>query len=498
VCCRRDECPSSGGAEAVDGVRLLQVGRGTRKLFLEQRGRSATKASEIGFADEDAGEDADEVDQEHDGDGVAGVLDVYGTEIEGHHVKGRLGGPLKETGEASGKAVGPEGLHGVEHEAAGASGAEGAHQGDGDGVDDLGIDMERFEERGETGEGDVHQPRIPKDAQGDEHGDHVRKNSQSGGPAFFSAGDEGIEDVGFVFTKYFFMNNAVKDDQEDDGEEDAVAEIAGEPKFSEAVEPGDVEKQQTHERADADHICNDDWVQEADPLTKANEQECSQGSEKRGDDAGQHDIGRVARIEGCSITDDGGGNQGQSRRVEAEKHDLAVGSPAFVRVDFLHAFHGFQAKGGGGIVEAKKIGGEIHGHESIGRMAPGKLGKNSHEKRCQKAREFSESIGIAEQVEKSAEESEITDKGQPQIKNGAPAGGEDSVGGLFALGNLNHAVVIQLIGKFTRLKAGGAIRDDVRVEGWVASLEVGCRGFGNGQRIVLLSINKVTNGIEPS
>lgn len=44
-----------------------------------------------------------QIRQQHGAYGVAGIFDIYGTEVNGHYIKGGIGGALKNSGEPAGE-----------------------------------------------------------------------------------------------------------------------------------------------------------------------------------------------------------------------------------------------------------------------------------------------------------------------------------------------------------------------------------------------------------
>ena len=78
---------------------------------------------------------------------------------------------------------------------------------------------------------DIHQSGIPKDAERDQHGNHVGQDPHSRGKSVLGAGDKGIKDVGLLFWNIFSFKKTIRDDGQDDEEQHAVAEIAGEVNF---------------------------------------------------------------------------------------------------------------------------------------------------------------------------------------------------------------------------------------------------------------------------
>jgi len=54
--------------------------------------------------------------------------------------------------------------------------------------------------------------------------------------------------------------------------------------------------------------------------------------------------------------------------VQHQEHDLGIPGRVLVRVQGLQAFHGLQAEGRGGVVQAEQVGREIHHHVAVGRV----------------------------------------------------------------------------------------------------------------------------------
>ena len=73
--------------------------------------------------------------------------------------------------------------------------------------------------------------------------------------------------------------------------------------------------------------------------------------------------------------------QVEARRVQAEEHDLRIGSHRLVRVQFLQAFHGFQSERRGGIIEPQQVGRKIHDHQSMRRVILRHFGEEAGEER---------------------------------------------------------------------------------------------------------------------
>lgn len=64
---------------------------------------------------------------------MARFLDAYGTEVHGDDVERGVCGTLEHATEAAGETVRAQGLHGVDHHAAGTAAAQRLHDGGGEG-----------------------------------------------------------------------------------------------------------------------------------------------------------------------------------------------------------------------------------------------------------------------------------------------------------------------------------------------------------------------------
>ena len=67
---------------------------------------------------EDRGEDADQIDEQHSAQCVAGILNLHTSEVNGDDVERRLRCALKDATEAAGKGVPAIRIHRVEQESA--------------------------------------------------------------------------------------------------------------------------------------------------------------------------------------------------------------------------------------------------------------------------------------------------------------------------------------------------------------------------------------------
>ena len=93
----------------------------------------------------DGSDDSDGICNQGAGDGVAGLFDAYGTEIDGDDVECRVGSALEHATETTGKAIRAQVLHGVNHHAAGTATAEGLHERGGEGRDNVVSDSDEPE-----------------------------------------------------------------------------------------------------------------------------------------------------------------------------------------------------------------------------------------------------------------------------------------------------------------------------------------------------------------
>jgi len=87
----------------------------------------------------DGRNDPDKIGNQSAGKGIAGVLDINGTEIHGQDIEGCFGRPLHDTGQAPHKRIGSVMLHGLYHQPPGCAAAQGFHESHGQGWYKIGI-----------------------------------------------------------------------------------------------------------------------------------------------------------------------------------------------------------------------------------------------------------------------------------------------------------------------------------------------------------------------
>ncbi len=304
----------------------------------------------------------DQIYQQHGAEGVAGVLDFYTAEVDGYDVEGGFGAALEDAGEAAGEGVYTVGLHGIYHKAAGAAGTEGAQQGHGDGIYYVAVYMQHQEESGDEVGENLEDPAVSEQGDGYQHTQDVGEY----GDACFKAATcplyKGGEDVLAISDKYFFMPESIYQNQEDDRQEDDIGYIVGKVVFGDEVEVHNVEHEPGEQAYYSSYGEEQRSAPEIDSLTDTYYYHGSERANKRGDNAGQHHIGRVVAVLCGPVAYDGSGYEGEPGGMQAKKHDLRIAGPFLVFVELLQALHGFETEGGGGGVEAEEVGGEVEGH----------------------------------------------------------------------------------------------------------------------------------------
>ncbi len=166
-------------------------------------------------------------------------------------------------------------------------------------------------------------------------------------------------------------------------------------------------------------------------------------SDEGGDDRGDHDVRRIRRALRRAVTDDARGQQGEARRVQAQEHDLAVAGLVLRGVALLHALHRLQAEGRGCAVQPQEVRSEVQGHEAVGLMVLRQVGEDPAEHGREEVRELFHGARIHQQVQQSAEEGEVADQRQPQVRDRAATGLEQSVGRLFAHVRAEHTALAE-------------------------------------------------------
>ena len=140
--------------------------------------------------DDDGGDDTDRIRNEGAGDGVSGLFDANGTEIDGDDIERCVGGSLEHATEATGKAVRAQVLHGVDHHAAGTAAAEGFHEGGGECGDDVVSDSDETEQSRNAVHDEIHRAARAEHCDAHENRDEVRDDHHGGVESFLGAFDE--------------------------------------------------------------------------------------------------------------------------------------------------------------------------------------------------------------------------------------------------------------------------------------------------------------------
>ena len=158
-------------------------------------GSSLVESLEEAVCNDDGGNDANDIGEEAGSDGMAGVADAHGTEVDSQDVEGGVSGSLEETGETTGERVGAIGLHGIDHHATGTAAAEGFHEGRGQGIHPTGCDAELPHAPAKAGDEGLHGSGGAEDANGHEDGHEVGNDAYGGLKASLGSLDNGFVDV---------------------------------------------------------------------------------------------------------------------------------------------------------------------------------------------------------------------------------------------------------------------------------------------------------------
>ena len=123
---------------------------------------------------------------------MAGFLDTYRTEVHGDNVEGRVCCSLEHATEASGKTVGAERLHGVDHHATSPATAQGFHDGGGEGGDDIVAHSAESEYPRNSVQKQIHSAAGAEHCDTNKNGHQIRDNHDGGMETVLGAFDKGF------------------------------------------------------------------------------------------------------------------------------------------------------------------------------------------------------------------------------------------------------------------------------------------------------------------
>ena len=116
---------------------------------------------------------------------------------------------------------------------------------------------------------------------------------------------------------------------------------------------------------------------------------------------------------------DGCWNYGEAGDVEGEEHAHGMGSGVFFAVEGLQLLHGLDAEGGGGVIEAEHVCGEIEENGAGGGVIFGYAGEdNAEEGRDEPGEGRDETGGFGEfhEAEPEGDEADVADLDQILVR----------------------------------------------------------------------------------
>src|SRR5690554_3284254 len=264
---------------------------------------------------------------------MPGSADAYRTKIDGDDVEGGVGSALYGEGETARKGVDPKGLQGIDHHAACSAAAQGLHQGGGQGIYKTGINAQMGEEPGYPVDEVVHGPGGPEYANGYQNGDEVGDDFYGDAKTFFAAFYKG-------FVNIYFFQHGPYDKQGDEAEEGEVGYEQGDDLQLIALELREAPNEGADCRCQAPQVTQNHFVVQFDALHQGDGEHAGQGGEEGGQEDGQEDVGGIGGSKLGTVHHNGDGDDGESRGVEHQKHDLGIGGRLLMGIYGLHFFHG--------------------------------------------------------------------------------------------------------------------------------------------------------------
>lgn len=341
------------------------------------KGNHFSVLSKEKIGDEDGGEDAREIGQQATGNGVANVANADRAEINGDHIERRLGTALHHGSEAAGKGVGTVSLHGLDHQAARAASAKRFHQGGGQSFDEAQVPSQSGQHPTHAIQQQVQGAAGPKNPNRHQHG-HQKRNDVDGHlEAFLRAFNE------FIVNVDAFQSGA-GDENHDHRKQNKVADESRLGLHGFLIQPGKIKKQAANSGCHAAQISENGRVQEVDALHESDRNQTHQAGDKRGDENRDKNVGGIGGALLSAVKENSHGKQRHRRGVDDQKKNLRIAGGVFLWIEGLKFLHGFEAHGGGGVVQSQHIGGDVHEHGAKSGMALRNGRENLLKQRLQK------------------------------------------------------------------------------------------------------------------
>ncbi|MNZ96010.1 hypothetical protein D3C78_1151860 [compost metagenome] len=135
-------------------------------------------------------------------------------------------------------------------------------------------------------------------------------------------------------------------------------------------------------------------VPQAQALHQRYREQAGQGRGAGGQENRQEHQGRVGRPLLRAVHEDGHRQQGQRRGIQHQEENLRVARRVLARVELLKRLHRLEADGGGGVVQAQAVGGEVEGDQADGRVTGRYFRHQPAEQRPQQPRQRIHQAGL--------------------------------------------------------------------------------------------------------
>ena len=308
------------------------------------------------------------------------VLHSDAAEVDCQYIKGGVGGALEEAAHASHERVWAVVGHGFHHHAARTAAREGLHNCRGQCVDERRVAAREPYQPPYGADEPVHSSRSAEHSDGYEKGNEVRDNPHGGGEAVLGTVDERFVDVHLA--QHGHDDEAHDDSHQHDGSHGGAHRV-----HHGGIELCEAPHHQCHQQAHAAQSEQQRAVEEVYLLVDGGDDDACQRCRECGKQYGNEHVGGLCCALLCAIGQYRHRDDGQAARVEHQKHDHRVGGCVLLVVKLLQVLHGLQSQRGGGIVEAKHIGGYVHKDGACGRVSFRYVGEESDEHGGEHARQ---------------------------------------------------------------------------------------------------------------
>src|SRR3712207_3148614 len=339
------------------------------------------------IADRDGPDGAYQVGQKTAGHRVTGVFNTHTAKIYGQNIEGCIGRSLQNAAQTAHETVGAIALHGLQHHAPGTAAAQGFHERRGQTTHKVAVHAQLFHHPSYATDEHIHGARRPKDAYGHQYGHQIGDDAHGRGEAFLGSFDESVVHV-------YPFPHARKYENNDNTQQYHVAGKARHGTHGVLIHLSEAPNEQSHEADDSAQKGQQGRLEQVGTLPQQCKHNAGEGGYRRGKQDGNEHIGRHGGAIGRTEGENGGGNDGQSARVEHEKHYHRVGGRVLLGIEFLQLGHGFQSRRRGGIVESEHVRRYVHEHAAHGGMVLGYLREESCEDRAQQSGQSVDRTGL--------------------------------------------------------------------------------------------------------